>query len=182
MTKITPEIIRELLDYDPETGELYWRERNKKWFENARIWKSWNGRYAGKPAFTTVKDGRYRHGSILGKSLRGHRVAWAHHHGEWPKFQLDHIEHARGRAIDNRIANLRDVSALVNMKNQRKSSRNSSGVTGVQWFPRTKKWMVSIFANGKRIHLGYFHSKEDAIAARRDAEKKFGFSELHGRQ
>ena len=49
---ITQEIIRKLLDYDPETGKLTWRARDRKWFKSDRDCNAWNAKLSGKEAFT----------------------------------------------------------------------------------------------------------------------------------
>ena len=46
--KLTAEIARQLLDYDPETGELTWKPRGSHWFASESAFKSWNTKYAGK--------------------------------------------------------------------------------------------------------------------------------------
>ena len=51
-------------------------------------------------------------------------------------------------------------------RNRRTFTTNTSGTTGVHYHTRAKKWQARIYANGKRIHGGYFDSKEDAIKAR----------------
>jgi|GEM_PF-4023885 len=53
----------------------------------------------------------------------------------------------------------------------RSSSLNTSGVTGV--YRRGKKWQAAITVKGKQISLGYFETKDEAIAARKAAEHKY---------
>lgn len=49
-SELTAEIARELLDYDPLSGALTWKKRDRKWFSRSNQWKNWNGRYAGRQA------------------------------------------------------------------------------------------------------------------------------------
>lgn len=49
---------------------------------------------------------------------------------------------------------------------------NTSGCSGVHWDKVHEKWVARIYINGKRKCLGSFKSKEDAIAARKQAEKE----------
>jgi hypothetical protein len=48
---------------------------------------------------------------------------------------------------------------------------NKSGHKGVCFNKNEKKWVATIWANNKQHHLGYFSQKEDAIAARVEAER-----------
>jgi hypothetical protein len=50
-------------------------------------------------------------------------------------------------------------------------SNNTSGITGVYW--NKEKWNAIIIKNRKRIYLGSFINKDDAIKARLEAEKKY---------
>ena len=52
---------------------------------------------------------------------------------------------------------------------------NTSGVTGVEWVERDKRWRATICFKGKRTYLGVFRDFGDAVAARKKAE-----SEQHG--
>ena len=54
-------------------------------------------------------------------------------------------------------------------------SNNSSGVRGVHWNNRDQKWCAQITIKGKLINLGRFISLEQAAAARKRAEQKYGF-------
>jgi hypothetical protein len=178
--ELTQEIVRELLDYDPETGELRWKERGIQWFENAKYpeaqRKRWNTRYAGKEAFTNLNLG-YKVGDLLSNRIKAHRVIWLWMTGEWP-FYIDHID--RNRA-NNKWSNLRNTSAQMNSRNQKKRSTNSSGVNGVYWRKDISKWVASIPNGGKNKHLGVFDNIKDAALARSQAEIELGYSPDHGR-
>ncbi len=50
---------------------------------------------------------------------------------------------------------------------------NKSGVKGVRYNERRKKWIAYIGFKGKQISLGYYDKKEDAIQARLDGEEKY---------
>ena len=52
-------------------------------------------------------------------------------------------------------------------------ANNTSGVKGVSWNERDKKWAAIIGFQGKYYRLGYFDNKEDAVLARKMAEKKY---------
>lgn len=175
--KVTPEIVRELLDYDPKTGVLTWRYRERKWFADQRAFSTWNARYSGNVAFASNDGQGYGRGQLMGKSLRAHRIAWAHHYGEWPSKNIDHIN---GNPADNRIHNLRDVSQSENNRNMRKRKDNTSGVCGVHWEPRRGVWEARINKGGRYKFIGAFDTRQDAIEARKKASEREGYSERHG--
>jgi len=140
----------------------------------------WMGKNVGEEAGTqrTDSDGMtYRSVSIRHKLFMSHRVAWLLHCGRWPSMQIDHKD---GNGINNRISNLSEVTNRQNAMNQKLNAKNSSGVTGVRWHKLAKKWNARIKCGKSEIYLGLFESFEDAVAARKDAESKYGFSERHG--
>lgn len=100
MKKLTAERARELLSYNPETGEL----RRKTGRSGVR------GVIAGGIAYNG-----YRLVTIDGKSWYAHRVIYLIMTGEWPPDQMDHINRVRD---DNRWENLRPVTALENSQNK----------------------------------------------------------------
>jgi len=81
---------------------------------------------------------------------------------------VDHINHIR---CDNRKENLRVCSQSENLMNKRKSDKNTSGVTGVSWHKPLEKWRAAIKVKGRKKHLGYFVLFDDAVKARKEAEK-----------
>jgi hypothetical protein len=90
-------------------------------------------------------------------------------YGEWPR-QLDHINNDRA---DNRIANLRLATNAQNGANRGPPRTNTSGVKGIYWFKPKQRWSAEIIVDGRRIMLGYYKEKEDAIMARMEAEAKY---------
>lgn len=119
----------------------------------------------------------YMRGALANRRYYIHRVIFLFSTGEQP----DEIDHIDGDRLNNRISNLRYADHDINLKNKRNYKNNKSGVTGVNWYESRRKWRATITANGRTIHLGYFEKFEDAVAARRAAEKKYGFSPTHGR-
>jgi len=155
----TPEILAEKLSYDAETGELTW----KKCRDSQKI---------GKKACSLDVCG-YVQINISGKVLKGHRVAWALFHGEWPDGQIDHIN---GNRSDNRIVNLRVVDNKTNCQNQRNGVRkNATGYIGVHFYNRASinKYRAKIWVDGKQIYLGGFETPKLAHEAYVQAKRKY---------
>lgn len=170
------EEIREWVDYNPDTGEFVWKP-GKHWRPNI------GAAFVGKPAGTWHKGKRnltaYLYISIHRKKYAGHRIAWALQTGEWPERNIDHID---GDGRNNRWDNLRQASVSENHKNSPKQRNNTSGVTGVSYRKDMKKWYAYIHhPPGKMISLGFYDKLEDSIAARKAAEKEYGYHENHGR-
>jgi hypothetical protein len=164
------EYLRQRLRYEPETGKLYWRECTS-------MPKMWNTTYAGTKALAFVgNNGRYM-GRIQYRAYQAHRVVWAIVHGEDPNGEIDHIDH---NPLNNRIENLRVVSHQENHRNTPHRKNNTSGSMGVSWFAATSRWSAYIMVDGRKIHLGYFLDKQEAIAARKAAEALYGFHNNHG--
>jgi hypothetical protein len=156
------------LRYDPETGALFWRQDPAGTVQ-------WNGRWAGKPAFTTIERG-YLQGRIDWVLLYAHRVIWKMETGLEP----EDIDHENGNRSDNRWVNLRDVSRTENMRNRMISSNNTSGHPGVS-LTKWHTWKATIGVDNRTIVLGSFSSFDEAVAARKAAEVLHGYHQNHGR-
>lgn len=177
---ISQEQLRELLDYDPETGFLTWKPRGLEMFNSERAFKSWNSRYANKRAGceTVIRRGyRLRKINIFGQSLREHRVIWVWMTGEYGP---DQIDHENRDATDNRWVNMRDGSDGVNNRNLSLYKTNTSGVCGVQWNSSRGKWLVRVEANKTKYFLGRFSNKDDAESVAKEFYESNDFSEGHG--
>lgn len=162
------ELVRQLIRYEPETGNLYWLPRPESMFDAPRDAIAFNGRFAGREAFTAIGSHGYKNGRVLGCTLLAHRLIWALETGHWPKDQIDHVN---GIRTDNRIENLREASNSQNSMNQGVRADNTSGHKGVCWHSGAKKWRAYINLNGKRTHLGFFSCARMAGAAYAKANK-----------
>lgn len=150
--------LKELYDYDPDTGFLFRKKRKVRQEYRA-------------------KAGSYIKVHLGDKWYCGHRIIWMMVYGHWP----DEIDHINGNRTDNRLCNLRNVTHHENTRNLCKSKNNTSGVTGVHWCAYHEKWAARIKVDYKLLYLGNFSNKEDAITARKAAEVKYGFHQNHGR-
>lgn len=172
-------VLRQLLSYDPDTGKLYWMQRPPEFFSTERACRAWNAKHQGREAFTTIGSSGYREGRVFGVLLRTHRVAVAMSNDCWPPEEVDHIN---GDRLDNRLENLRPASRTQNARNQKVPFDSLSGAIGVSFYSRDGTWHAKISTGGRNIHLGYFPTKAQAVAARKEAERRYGFHENHGRQ
>lgn len=82
-------------------------------------------------------------------------------------------DHADRNELNNRKYNLRLCTRSQNCQNRSKHTNNTSGFIGVSWHKTTNKWAANINVNKKRISLGVFTDKEEAIRARLFAESKY---------
>jgi hypothetical protein len=179
MKTLTYEYVSECLRYDPDTGKLYWLERNQSHFKDVRALKVHRTSKAGKVAGCFDKSTGYLVIGINYKILYAHRLAWLLTHGTWPSGMIDHIN---GDKTDNRLENLRSVSQFENAKNARLSRNNKSGTPGVSLDKRSGKWRARIMSNYREVYARSFSTKDEAIAARKEAQVNYGFHENHGRK
>jgi len=83
------------------------------------------------------------------------------------------IDHIDRNTLNNQKNNLRFASQLENVLNRKVFSNNKSGYTGVSWEKANRKWRAQIGINKKEFFLGLFSTKNEAIEARKKAEKNF---------
>ena len=144
---ITQERLKELLNYDPDTGVFTWLVSSR-------------GVKAGVAG--CVHPLGYIQININGRSYRAHRLAFLYMTGTFPDDQVDHIN---GMRADNRWLNLREATHSENLRNCGKYANNTSGYKGVHKYKITGKWVAHCHAHGKQHHLGYHDTAEAAHAA-----------------
>lgn len=152
MKKVSLERLKEILNYNPETGvftRLFDAGAEKK----------------GSVAGVVSSSIGYILISVDGSSLLAHRLAWFYVFGAWPKNQIDHIN---GSRTDNRIENLREATIAENRQNQTQFLRkNSSGYLGVHKAAESGLFVASIKKDGIKRHIGCYLTPEDAHEAYR---------------
>ncbi len=152
----SPEYLRNILSYDPASGEFRWKDR-------PNIRPSLNARMKGQVTRAIDKSTGYQRINIDWRLFYAHHIAWFYVYGIWPKAQIDHRDGVRS---NNKIENLREATHAENHQNRSVNINNTSGHPGVGWYKAQKKWSASVMLSGKSYHAGYFDKIEDAILAR----------------
>lgn len=153
---LTQEKLKELLDYNPETGQFHWRVDRSDRVK------------AGHIAGGSSLSHGYKRIGIGYRNYPQHRLAFLYMTGEWPSKLVDHIN---GNKADNRWGNLREADDLQNARNKSMQSNNTSGHIGIRKPKDRKKFVVQV--QGK--HVGYCETLEEAKEIyHREASKQFG--------
>jgi hypothetical protein len=155
---ISQDRVRDALDYDPETGIFLWKNPNK--FGPRRT-----GQIAG-----CIQSTGYRRIMIDYVRYFEQYLAWVFVYGTHPVNEIDHINKNPG---DNRIRNLREATRSQNEQNKGKPITNTSGIRGVVWCASREKWQAQLMLDKKMKFLGRYNTKEEAVIARKSAEKEF---------
>lgn len=141
--------LKELLNYDPNTGVFLWNATGRGRRSNVAGSK-------GKRGYIEI--------GIDSHKYLAHRLAWLFIYGYMPVNVIDHIDH---NTSNNCIANLRDVSKAENSQNLVKAtSRNkSSRLIGVNFHKCRGVYRAAITTNGVKKQIGVFSTAEEAHAA-----------------
>jgi hypothetical protein len=144
---MTPERLKELVHYCPDTGIFTWAKTRR-------------GCRLGDTVGCRMKHGYI--GIRLDDTLYlAHRLVWLYVHGNWPADQIDHID---GNRANNKLANLREVTNMENAQNTRNPRpNNKSGFLGVR--KENSKWLAEIKVNYKPTRIGLFDTPEEAHQA-----------------
>lgn len=171
---VTQEYVRARLSYSCETGVFTWRSHPDASTPSGKA-------RVGKRAGSVQNRGGYlkRCVGLLGTLVPEHQLAWFYMKGEWP----DHgyvIDHINRQGDDNRWCNLRIITFEENTRNASLRKDNSSGFSGVSWYPNYSKWVAHGTYKNITRNLGYFDEKEDAVSAVKSFRELHGFSSGHG--
>jgi len=155
-------ILKDLLEYDSGTGILRWKHRPREMFKNDQAYGAWNTKYAGTIAGHQNAKTRRISVNLLGRMVFAHRICFTLKKGRnlTPSEKPDHRD---GDPANNRADNLREADFAQNCCNRKKSRGQLP--KGVTLYKRTGRFRAEIQFRGKRTHLGYFATAEEAEAA-----------------
>lgn len=146
------ELLEKHFRYSPYTGEL----------------KNWN---SGNIARRLDSKGVYIQVDFQNKIWPVHRICYYLGTKENPGIlQIDHIDRV---TTNNRLNNLRLKTNGEQQQNTKLRSCNKSGIKGICWDKKSKKWVAYITVKKQKIKLYYGDSYDDAVEARKKAEKKY---------
>lgn len=160
-TDVTPSMIRKIIDYDPDTGDMVWKERPREMFSTERGWKITNTRCVGQPVVidsdvSLPKAAQHVNISVKGTryTFMAHIVAFCHYHGFWPN---THLRLVNGDPRDLRIANIIERP-----------------VKGVCYIKNLDRWVAYYSRNKTQIRVGSYKTEKEALIAREEAMRNDG--------
>lgn len=146
---LTQARLKEIVIYDPDTGEFTWRVPRKKCSVGAR---------AGRPnayGYTRI--------CVDWNDYLAHRLAFLYMTGRFPAVGVD-VDHINRIPNDNRWVNLRLASHGDNLANTGVQKNNTSGYRGVSWDRSKGKWTAAGYKHGKSVFLGRYADLEEAAS------------------
>lgn len=177
------QLVDECFSYNPVTGLLTWNVRPLEHFKCDHGWKSFNSKLAGKEAGSEqlhYKTGKsYRSVEVYGVRYMTHQLICMIRNG----YFVEQVDHINGDGTDNRLLNLRFTTKAVNARNQKQRHDSKTGITGVNFNPKTAgrmKWRSRIANNEGRREGKRFYTLLDAACWRKSKEIEYGYHENHG--
>jgi hypothetical protein len=155
-TELTKDFVLEMLEYIPSTGMLLQKKARPK----VQV-----GSIAG-----VVTPKGYRYIQFNGKKYAAHRLVWLIENGKFPSLFIDHID---GNKLNNVITNLREVTGKQNNENKGAQRNSQTGIRGVSFNKKLKKFVAQIQHNGENHYLGLHETPQEAEKAYIEAAKKF---------
>ena len=150
---LTQEDLNSLYEY--KDGYLYLKKTKGNKTAGEKIGHNHHSGYV----YTTIDE----------KFYSVHRIIFAMHHGYFPKF-IDHID---GNRSNNKIENLREATIFENNRNAKIRKNNTSGIKGVHFVEKHKKWVVQLQINKQKKYFGWYDNLELAELVAQEARSKY---------
>lgn len=162
---ITQQRLKELLSFDPETGQFTWRVQRRGTVRLDSV--------NGCPVGCRMPSGRLVI-TLDGKTYTAARLAWLYTYGELPEGNLRVLN---DDPADVRPVNLATASSTPSEPKKRAPRASSSQspyvydesgnarVRGVSYEPGKGKWVARVTLKKARTFLGRFDTKQEAEAA-----------------
>lgn len=157
---ITPDVLRQLLRLDEDTGKLYWRERGPEWFSSVGAMNSWNTRYSGCEAISYLGPNKRYTGKVLNIVMAKPVVVWAIHHRGMPSNIISYG--------DGDMHNMRPANLILSTKQEvahRFSSLSKCGKYIGVYFSVIPNIPRSYTARMGKVNIGYFETPIEAARA-----------------
>jgi hypothetical protein len=139
------EELNRLFAYSIVTGKLHRKQ-------------SRGGALKGSEAGWLKEDG-YIGVGLNDRMYYAHRLAWKLVTREDPVRYIDHID---GDRSNNAWHNLREATHQQNHYNQSLRADSTTKLKGVGWDVKARKYRARITIDGRRCHLGFFETPEEA--------------------
>ena len=163
---ISHERLKELVDYDPDTGIFRWKAKAAARVKIGEV-------------FGSLGTGGYLTVFLEKKCYPLHVLAMFYTDGVWPSELVDHKDLNK---TNNKRNNLRLATKSQNNRNCKIRKDNRSGVKGVSYRDKSGgQWVCRIHTDSGRKYIGCFKTKEEATAIMKIArEEHHGEFANHG--
>lgn len=141
--------VKDLFDYDPETGILLWKNIDTK--------PCLKGKEAGSAHY--MPNGYIDHRVTYNQQqYQKGRVIWLYQYGDWPKHTIDFAD---GDSCNFAISNLRDANKSQQRANSVVSRNNKLGIKGIHEIEKKGyKYFIASVRKDKKTHQRYFNQKD----------------------
>lgn len=140
---IAQNYLKEIFEY--KNGNLFWKLQK-------------SNRVKTGDKCGSINSSGYLNAKLDGKKYLIHRLIFLYHHGFLPKI-VDHIDN---NILNNKIENLREANDSQSASNIKMPKTNSSGIKGISFDKKTKKWHVQLSVNNKKMYFGQYFDKNVA--------------------
>jgi len=156
---LTQKEVKRLFNYDPITGILIWKVSLSNRVSVGDVIKG-----KDSDGYVVVR--------INKRTYQAQRIIWLWYYGYMPEGLIDHKDRIKHH---NWIDNLREASKSCNARNIGNHKNNTSGVKGVSYNKKDKRWVAYIDVNGKHYYVGFCKDFDEAVCHRLAAEQCFGW-------